>query len=204
MTILTYGDSHSQCGWRSIKKTKVLINWLGPKLCYTIGSYEKWKQGKMFNFGEVKDGDSVVFCFGEIDCRAHIHKHATKDEPVDYKTQINGIVERYFETLKKSITFCKKSNVRFFVYNVVPPPTDEFVLQNKQFPTLGNQYERITYVKYFNTKLKEYCDKTEFTFFDIYNLYSDKDGFMNMKYCDGTHITDSTFLEKYCADIGIL
>jgi len=73
MTIFTYGDSHSQCGWRGIKKTKVVINWLGPKLCYTVGNNIKWKQGKHFNFGNVKDGDSVIFCVGEIDCRAHIH-----------------------------------------------------------------------------------------------------------------------------------
>ena len=65
MAIHTIGDSHSYEGWSGI-----VHNHLGPLLCYTFGK-EKLNRCDIRNFN-IKDGDTVVFCLGEIDCRCHI------------------------------------------------------------------------------------------------------------------------------------
>ena len=48
-----------------------------------------------------KDGDTIVFCLGEIDCRCHIHKHIT--ETTTYQDIINNIVDNYFEAIELNL-----------------------------------------------------------------------------------------------------
>jgi hypothetical protein len=71
MSIHTVGDSHSYYGWSGI-----IHHHLGAVLCYSFGK-EKLNKCDIRNF-DIKDGDTVIFCFGEIDCRCHIHKHITE------------------------------------------------------------------------------------------------------------------------------
>jgi len=87
MTIHTFGDSHSYFGWDNIPNVK--IHHLGPKLCYSIGrdGINIKDNSNVCSFGKngitikdnavVKENDVVIFCFGEIDCRCHVHKYIT-------------------------------------------------------------------------------------------------------------------------------
>ena len=104
MSIHTIGDSHSGNGWNGI-----IHHHLGPLLCYSFGK-EKLNRCDIRNFN-IKDGDTIVFCLGEIDCRCHIHKHIT--ETTTYLDIINNIVDNYFEAiyLNVSISQIKLKNV---------------------------------------------------------------------------------------------
>ena len=82
MSIHTIGDSHSGNGWSGI-----IQQHLGPVLCHNFGK-EKLNRCDIRNFN-IKDGDTIVFCLGEIDCRCHIHKHITEEIKCQQLLQVN-------------------------------------------------------------------------------------------------------------------
>ena len=43
----------------------------------------------------------VLFCFGEIDCRNHVHKHINEDR--SYKDIIDDLVCNYFISINKNV-----------------------------------------------------------------------------------------------------
>ena len=91
MTIYTIGDSHSTADWNNIKNLHTFS--VGPILCYNFAIRGiNLKDGNIIN-----DGDTVIFCFGEIDCRCHIHKHITND--ISYTDVIDYIVDTYFRPM---------------------------------------------------------------------------------------------------------
>jgi hypothetical protein len=58
---------------------------------------------KLLNIREygVNENDIVIFCFGEIDCRNHVHKHASKKKT--YKDVIDELVINYFDSINKNL-----------------------------------------------------------------------------------------------------
>ena len=188
MVIHTFGDSHSYSGFGNIPN--ILIHHLGSKLCFSIG-----RDGINIKDGyNVNNGDTVIFCFGEIDCRCHIHKHIT--EGVDYKQIIDIIVTNYFKQIQIAVnTF---NNINTVIYNVVPPIERHNTAENPELPYLGNDNERKMYVLYFNKKLKQKCIEYNFVFFDIYNNYIDSNGFLNKSLSDdNVHIRDEVYLKEF-------
>ena len=188
MVIHTFGDSHSYNGFGNIPN--ILTHHLGPKLCFSIG-----RDGINIKDGyNVNNGDTVIFCFGEIDCRCHIHKHIT--DGADYKQIIDIIVTNYFKQIQTAVnTF---NNINTVIYNVVPPIESHNTAENPRFPYLGTDNERKMYVLYFNEKLKQKCIEYNFLFFDIYNNYIDSNGFLNKSLSDGNvHIRDGVYLKEF-------
>jgi hypothetical protein len=186
--IYTFGDSHAREGFKNIKKIQTIH--LGPKLCYSVG-----RDGINVDF--LKDGDTIIFCVGEIDCRCHIHKHVTPENT--FQQIIDNIVEEYIKQIKK---ITKK--VKICIYNIIPP-VEKVKEENDEFPIVGPIEDRIKYAKYFNKKLEEYCLKNRFIFIDIYNSYANKDGSLNMDLSDGIiHIRNSIYLEKKLYTLNIL
>ena len=188
MIIHTFGDSHCYFGWGGIPNLQT--HHLGPKLCFSIG-----RDGIDIRKGyNVNNGDTVIFSFGEIDCRCHIHKHVT--ETNNYTRIIDSIVNNYFTQIKKAVdTFDK---LRTVIYNVVPPIQKHNISENPTFPFLGTDVERKAYVLYFNKKLQEKCIEYNFIFFDVYNNYIDTNGFLNKSLSDGNvHIRDGVYLKLF-------
>jgi len=186
--IYTIGDSHSFEGFCVFKEITNIC--LGPKLCYSIG-----RDGINVDF--LKDGDTIIFCFGEIDCRCHIHKHVTPENT--FQQIIDEIVENYFKQIKK---ITKK--VKICIYNIIPPPVS-VKEEHQDFPIRGSIEDRIKYAKYFNQKLKEGCLLNNFIFIDIYDSYANKDGSLNMDLTDGIiHIKNSIFLERKLYALNII
>ena len=188
MVIHTFGDSHSFNGWSDIPN--VLTHQLGPKLCFSIG-----RDGINIKDGyNVNNGDTVIFCFGEIDCRCHVHKHIKKD--IDYKQIIDIIVKNYFKQIQNAVNTFNHLNT--VIYNVVPPIQRHNTVENMQYPYLGTDDERKAYVLYFNEKLKQTCIEYNFLFFDVYNNYIDSNGFLNKSLSDNSvHIRDGIYLKKF-------
>lgn len=192
MSIHTIGDSHSYNGWSGI-----IPHHLGPILCYSFGKY-KLNRCDIRNFN-IKDGDTIIFCLGEIDCRCHIHKHIT--EEITYQDIINNIINNYFEAIELNVQISQIKLKYICIYNVVPPVQKYNTLENLEYPYLGTDEERKEYVLYFNKKLKEKCIEKNYIFFDIYNNYIDENGFLRKDLSDGNvHINNGIFISNFIKD----
>ena len=189
MSIHTIGDSHSGYGWIGI-----IQHHLGPVLCYSFGK-KKINRCDIRNFN-IKDGDTIVFCLGEIDCRCHIHKHIT--ETTTYQDIINNIVHNYFDAIELNVSISQIKLKNVCVYNVVPPIQKYNTIENPEYPYLGSDEERKQYALYFNEKLKEKCIEKKYIFFDIYNNYIDENGYLRKDLSDGNvHISNGIYISNF-------
>jgi hypothetical protein len=186
MTIHTIGDSHSLHPWKDIKG--ININNIGPKLCYSIG-----RDGINLNQFNIEENDIVIFCFGEIDCRNHIHKHITL--LLSYEEIINNIINNYFISIKNATS--KFKNLHVCIYNVVPPLFTNST-GNPEYPHIGSNNERKEYTLYFNKQLKIKCEEYNYIFFDIYNKYVNNEGFIETSLSDSdVHIMNPIYISEF-------
>lgn len=175
--IHTIGDSHCWHGWLKIPGVEYHVH--GPMTMFSFG------QTMPPVVYEIPEDDVIIFCWGEIDCRCRVNKH----EP-NWKENIDMIVEGYGKAIEANTQRHKKA----FVYNVVPPPRKGTVPENPGFPLLGSDSERLSYVRYMNEKLRE----LPWGFVDVYDDYSDEEGFLKMGLSDGhVHISDPLYLIKW-------
>jgi hypothetical protein len=188
MPIHTVGDSHSMFGWNTIPG--ILVHHIGPRLCFSVG-----RDGIRLplEYG-IRTGDTLIFCFGEIDCRCHIYKYVAPELP--FTSIIDTIVDKYFDQIRAAVSGLE--DVKVGVYNVVPPIQKHGVPENPAFPYLGTDETRQAYVKYFNTRLRDKCAESGFLFVDVYEKYTDAAGFLNKELSDGiVHIRDGRFIKEF-------
>jgi hypothetical protein len=180
------GDSHSNRGWSGVVNIA-----LGPLLCYTFGI----QKPRICDHVPFKDGDTIIFCLGEIDCRCHIHKFITSE--VTYQMIIDNIVSNYMDSIELNTTDI--SFKRICVYNVVPPiQRYNTAYENPEYPYLGTDDERKQYVLYFNKKIKEKCAEKKYMFFDVYDKYIDSNGFLRKDLSDdNVHIQDGRYIREF-------
>lgn len=198
--IYTYGDSHSMFGWRDVNITRVNINHLGPKLMYSFGR----DNSIVTNLNLLRPGDCIIFCFGEIDCRCHVHKFVNKNNQT-YMDTIDHIVSLYMQTVINNANICKSKDVKVCVYSVPPPIKRIDGIENQEYPFLGTDYERLSYHQYMNQALKQKCIENDLLFFDVYKYYSDSEGFLIRDYSDGIcHIKNPIFIEQRIKEYGLI
>ena len=186
--IHTFGDSHSTA---LNVDDKIIQHHVGACLCYSFGR-EKLNRLNIKDYNVIED-DTVIFCFGEIDNRCHIHKHI--NEHNSYQDIIDNIVVNYFSAIHENVK--QYNHLDVWVYNVVPPPSITNTWIDEGYPFLGSDQERKNYVQYFNSKIKEYCYFFKYKYFDIYDKYTDKDGHLNKQYSDDhVHIKDPIFIKE--------
>ena len=66
---------------------------------------------------------------------------------------------------------------------------------------MGTDEERKSYVLYFNEKIREKCIEKGYIFFDIYDKYTDENGFLRKELSDGNvHIRDGTYISKFITE----
>jgi|TARA_B110000285_G_C14940039_1_gene521570 hypothetical protein len=184
ITIHTVGDSHadgyhSHWGYIKIPNVNIITHHIGGKLMYSFGQHGL-NLCNIKNY-DVKNNDIVIFCFGEIDCRNHVHKHISGFK--SYENIIDSLVESYFKSIKCNMEQYK--SLKICVYNVIPPTKSFYCDKSHPFPFLGSDEERKMYYRYMNKKLEELCKLYGYFFFDIYTASSDNEGFLNKKYSDG-------------------
>jgi len=193
MKIHTFGDSHSHEGWQHIENNKtfpipIIVHLLGPKLMYSFGK-EKLNLLNIKSHG-VQENDIVVFCFGEIDCRCHVHKFKEQG----YKNILTEVINNYIEAIKMNVEQYNK--ITTCIYNIVPPVRKEITPENPEYPYLGTNEERRNYVTFSNSLISKKCREENYIFIDIYNQHSNEDGYL--KHSDGTlHIGTPLFLEEF-------
>ena len=87
------------------------------------------------------------------------------------------------------------------IYNVVPPIQRYNTIENPEYPYIGTDEERKQYVLYFNQVLKKKCLENNFIFFDIYNQYTDENGYLRKNLSDGNvHIQNGIHLIQFIYD----
>lgn len=193
MPIHTIGDSHAVNGWPSF----VTTHHLGPVLCYSIGKDTQCKRCDFGRFG-LKNDDTIVLCFGEIDCRCHVHKHIDKSPFSTFQNVIHTLVYDYFKQINRMVVLSKLRFKTICVFNVVPPVRREDKYENAEYPYLGTNAERQAYTLHFNQLLAFYCNLYGYLFFDVYDKYTDNDGFLRDDLSDGNvHIHNGCFLEEF-------
>ncbi|MDD5560581.1 MAG: hypothetical protein PHT50_00405 [Candidatus Omnitrophica bacterium] len=178
--IYTVGDSHCRYAW--IKIPFVKTQTIGPMTMYSFG------QDSPIVVKDIPKDAIVVFCFGEIDCRCHIYKHPPWPETID------KLASDYLAAVDHNA----KIHPNIWLFNVLPPPRKAKVKENLDFPFLGSDEERLSFVKRLNDRLRE----SKYLFIDVYEKYSDKDGFLIPEKSDEhVHITDSEPLIDYIKTI---
>jgi hypothetical protein len=202
-TIYTIGDSHSVSGWYKIPN--VSWNHLGPILAFSIGRDKNLRiKIERFNF---KMGDTVVFSFGEIDCRCHVFKYCVdgnQNTSKTYKQIIFTIVSNYISAIKEIMR--NYLYIRTCIYSIVPPIhiNDGYSI-NEEFPFLGSDEQRLAYTSYFNELLSIFCFEYGFTFIDIQEAASNSDGFLNAELSDGSiHIGNPNIIINALQKNGII
>jgi len=191
MSFHTIGDSHAWLPFNRIPCVE--IHHLGPILCHTIGKHKHdLKNGLNITNGYgVKSGDTACFCFGEIDCRCHIHKHVTATR--GHQQVIDEIINDYLIALMENEKLVP--GVRMMVYNVVPPPSVTNTKADPLYPYAGTDDDRKAYARYFNEALAWNCKEVGYTFMDVYDKYTDENGFLSKTYSDGhVHISNPVFI----------
>ena len=201
--IHTFGDSHadgshSHWGYIRLPNINIKTHHLWGKLMYTFGK-SGYNVLNIKNY-DVCENDIVIFCFGEIDCRNHVHKHITDE--YSYKDIINDIVYNYFNAIKQNVEQYK--NIKTCVYNVIPPTRGFNNGSDHPYPFLGSDDERKMYYKYMNEKLKEFCNDYNYYFFDIYDECCDDEGFLKAEYSDGNvHLRNTEHSTKVIKNLYI-
>jgi hypothetical protein len=187
--IHTIGDSHSRFGWNN-----VIDHGLNAPLCYSFGR-DNLNKIDIRNFN-INDGDTIIFCLGEVDCRCHVHKYVT--DKITYIDIIDNIVDKYFEAIQINIDTSKINLQNVCVYNVVPPVQKYNTVENPDFPYLGTDEDRKKYTLCFNEKLKKKCSEKKYIFFDIYDKYTDENGFLRKDLSDGlVHINNGIYITEF-------
>lgn len=162
--------------------------------CYDLGIYRLSK----INIRDlnINHDDSIIFCFGELDCRSYIQKNIS--ELINYEQVINYIIINYFNYISFSIKHSLINFKKICVFNVVHPVEKNNTFDEPNYPFLGTDEERKSYVLYFNTKIKEYCEKNNYVFFDVYDKYTDENGYLKKDLSDkGVHIKNGIYINEF-------
>lgn len=169
---------------------------MGSVLCHSIGKYGITRCNLDRVHG-LSDHDTVIFCFGEIDVRCHVHKRVCV-EGVPHERIIEDLVQNYFRALRDIIEKCEKKSLKVGIYNIIPPSRKSTQQENIHYPYQGTDDERRLYTTYMNMCLKKQCQIHEYTFVDIYHDYMDKEGFLDVNTSDGgIHIGQGDSLHEF-------
>lgn len=201
--IYCIGDSHAsffsgynrvQLGWpnKTINKYTFLKSYrLGPVLAYNLCNFKTRSRGReklLYILTHlIPSGNKVLFCFGEIDCRAHLLKQSELQKR-DIHNIIRECVDRYFSVIKDT----KEQGFDVIVWNVMPSGITDDALE-KEYPFYGTNIERNKVPKYFNEYLKQKLEKFNISFIDIFDKLVFENFETNVSYYfDGVHLSQKS------------
>lgn len=221
MNLHTIGDCHADIPWYNMKASntpfeQIYNNGMSFTLTsvgvrkleavnisayYPRGNYipmkdpERRKYYESFtlpynHFYNIKDGDAVVFTFGEIDCRLIF---AFTGYSETWQSMVDVAVPNYFDTIKVNVD--KFNHLHTMVLSVIPPTKNEILgLTAKE----GDGENRKTVTIYLNNKLREYCEKYNYIFFDIHDKYCDSEGYLSRELSDDSfHIGNPIYYYEF-------
>jgi hypothetical protein len=138
---------------------------LGAVLAYSLHKEKTTNSGreKLFEIisGLNSNECSILFCFGEIDCRYHILKIA-ENTRLEFRKVVESTVEKYFGVIKE----VRNLGFEVIVWNVIPSSDGS---DNVEFPSFGTQVQRNYCTNVFNGFLEHKCLEADIEFVNIYN-----------------------------------
>jgi len=159
---------------------------LGPVLAYNLCKSDTRSKGrdKLFSvLKKIPKKDTVLLCFGEIDCRVHLLKQSELQNR-NIKEIVKECVDRYLLVILE----IKKMGYKTIVFNVIPS-APSFKSNNPQFPTYGSCVERNKVTTIFNEELKNKLKIKSIPFISIFDKLVDKKMMTKTKYLqDGVHL----------------
>lgn len=128
----------------------------------------------------------ILFVFGEIDCRAHILKHASSANNSELDRAIRNTVERYVSFLRE----IQGEGFRLAVWG--PIASSSKVISGVRFSTVGSEEERNKVTKRFNEILMKSCEESSVVFVSIFSeLVSENEKTNSYYYMDDIHLAQT-------------
>lgn len=191
--IYIYGDSHANFNFKNLN--------LPHKNYYhnSITMHRIGRDNNIINFNrrQIKEKDTIVLVYGEVDCRCHIHRQIKLGKEED--AVISELVSNYFRTIQNNVPL----QTKVIIVGVVPPtykPNEETREDpNNMFPIIGTNEERVRYTYKVNCLLEEMANAHNYVYFNPHSYYTSSEGTMKPELSDNcVHIGNNTFLlEKF-------
>ena len=161
---------------------------IGPVLAYNLCENDTKTKGreKLFDViaTAVPPEATILLCFGEVDCRAHLLKQAEVQKR-DINDTVRECVDRYFLCIKEVLALGHE----LLIWNVIPS-TRHVKITNEEFPVYGTCAERNRVTKIFNECAQRLCKQTGCSFISIYDQLVDNQGSTQMEYFkDSIHLS---------------
>lgn len=164
------GDSHAsvfsneevmQPVWpmRSNDKSKYFRSYrIGPATAYQLENKISTIMDIIKNV--VKKDDKILFCFGEVDIRAHLIKQSIEQQK-DIERIVDECVNRYTNT----ILYFKNLGYNVMVWGPIASWCN-----SKPYggPSYGTNLERNNVTRLFNENVKNFCDKNDIDFITVF------------------------------------
>lgn len=133
---------------------------IGPATAYQLNNKQHIIESLIDSL-ELESTDKLMFCFGEVDIRAHLIKQAKEqDRPVN--DLVLECVDRYINAIRHY----KKYGIQIIIWGPIASWSDE-----KKYtggPSFGTNKERNWVTFAFNIALQFACIKEEFEFVSIF------------------------------------
>ncbi len=198
--IICLGDSHSSV---FSQEEKIISQWpkkdfkvfskfkpirIGPATAYNLETKID-HLNKVLNRTFYIKNSYVLFCFGEVDIRAHLIKQS-KLQNKDVESIVAQCIDRYISAIKKVNPIRK---IRKAVFAPIASWSDEKPYDG---PSFGSNIERNQVTIMFNQYLEKKCEENNIIFISIFKEMLNKDGTTNPDYLDdfgtGIHLNQQS------------
>lgn len=173
--ITVIGDSHSLLFQNPLFK----IKYIGPATAFKIGSKDSTIQSRkkiIKILDKLNSRSTVLFVFGEIDCRLHIYNvHMKKNIPIN--KVLLSTVDAYCDFIKDLKK--KYPKMQFVVCGVFPQGEQGNIYKIKFY---AKRDRRMEITKNFNKELEKGCRKNKVAFINVFDDLIDKRGKRLKKY----------------------
>ena len=209
--VVVIGDSHTSLFDNNSERNRGVwsdslvdifdCRWIGPvtywRLCRDQRKFIDFDYDIRYNpmagiqiSTKIKPGQDVIINLGEIDVRCNILKQGFDN----YKTVVDNMCD-------KIKTFITSYENKYKIHLMSISPTiyrTNFPPRTPLFPFVGTDDERKNVTLYFNDKLRYISNELDIGYFDIYDIYCDDNGMMDINKSDKiVHGMKNLDLEKY-------
>lgn len=157
---------------------------LGPATMYSLTTEKLQDYIKyLLERNEIDKQSWWIFCVGEIDIRCLLFKQI-----YSYNQNEDMVICSLVDNYINNIQFLDHSKIA--ISSTVPPAkTKGFETQqqntiNSKYPFIGSDEDRNRWAIKLNTYLGQQCAKKNIHHIDIYNLFKNKEGFLDEQYID--------------------
>ena len=174
--IHVFGDSHTRA-FATVKNS--VIHHLGPRTMHRFGR-DKLGCLDIRRYG-VRNGDTVIYVFGEIDVRSHIGKQRDR-----HRRNLTDVIESLIAEYIKAISENRKNYNRLTsIVSAAISPTDGGG-NNSQYPRYGTIQDRVAINNLLNKQLLKACQTHGILFLDFRRPYTTAQGTLRQDRADNS------------------